>query len=275
MMEAQNKPVSLRKIARWLDVPWSTVQYKPGRKSAPKVDEELAVRIHDLIQQPDYSTYGYRRVTSLLRQEGLTVNKKKVQRIMSLNGWTVSRKAKGFRPRVNISSSKCSSMNERWATDMTHFFVKDTGWSHLVAVMDCWNREIIGYRISRRQNTNVAEGALEDALITRYGHERLSAQGLILRSDNGLIFTSKRFMKLINKYKLNPEYITPYTPEQNGMMERFMRTLKQECIWLHQFQNISQASRIIEAWIDFYNHDRQHSALGYQSPVNYRKQLAA
>ena len=100
--------------------------------------------------------------------------------------------------------------------------------------MDCFNREIVGYRISRRQNTAVAEGALEDALFSRYGRDSARAQGLILRSDSGLIFSSKAFLRLMNKYGMTLECITPYTPEQKGMVERFMRTIKTECLWLSQ-----------------------------------------
>lgn len=275
MMDAENKPVSLRKIASWLNVPWSTVQYKPNRQKPPRIDVPLERQIHELIQQPNYASYGYRRITALLKQAGQTVNKKKVQRIMHINGWGVARKAKGFRPRVAASSSKSARINQRWATDMTHFFCQDVGWCHLVPVMDCWNREIVGYRISRRQNTAVAEGALEDALLSRYGRNKAQSRGLILRSDNGLIFSSKAFLRLVNKYGLTPEYITPYTPEQNGMMERFMRTIKTECIWLNSFSSFAQAQKTIAAWIDFYNNERQHSALGYLAPVQFRNKQAA
>ena len=93
MMDAENKPVSLRQIARWLNVPWSTVQYKPRRQAPPRMDSALERQIHELIQQPNYASYGYRRITALLKQAGQTVNNKKVQRIMHINGWGVARKA--------------------------------------------------------------------------------------------------------------------------------------------------------------------------------------
>jgi len=140
----------------------------------------------------------------------------------------------------------------------------------MIAVMDCFNREIIGYRISRRQDAKTAEGALEDALIRRFGINRSRAKGVLLRSDNGLIFSSKRYMKLVSRYGLVPEYITPYTPEQNGMVERFMRTLKEECIWLHSFETFTRAKRIIEDWIREYNVERPHQELGYQAPGEFK-----
>ena len=145
----------------------------------------------------------------------------------------------------------------------------------MIVVMDCWNREIIGYRVSKRQDTRVAEGALEDALIRRFGMSRWQARGVILRSDNGLIFSSRRYMKLVNRYGLEPEYITPYSPEQNGAIERFMRTLKEECIWLNNFIMLRDAKSVIESWIEEYNTDRPHQELGYATPAEYREKLAA
>ena len=98
---------------------------------------------------------------------------------------------------------------------------------------------------------------------------------MLLRSDNGLIFSSKRYMKLMGKYGLKPEYIAPYTPEQNGVIERFMRTLKEECIWLHRLTSFAKAKRIVEARIEEDNTERPHQELGYQAPVEYREKLAA
>ncbi len=273
-MEKEGKRVSLRRVARWLEIPWSTVQYRPRRRKPPWVDREVEKAIYELIQH--YPRYGYRRITVMLRRkQALLVNRKKVQRIMKRNGWGVRALPKGFRPRVPASRSVSAFANQRWATDMTHFFCADSGWCHVIAVMDCWNREIIGYRVSKRQDSRVAEGALEDALIRRFKMSRLQAHGVILRSDNGLIFTSKRYMKLVNRYGLKPEYITPYSPEQNGTIERFMRTLKEECIWLNSFTSLREAKVIIESWIREYNTDRPHQELGYSTPAEYREQLAA
>jgi putative transposase len=66
-----------------------------------------------------------------------------------------------------------------------------------------------------------------------------------------------------------------YTPQQNGMIERFFLTLKQECVWLHRFENRDQAFRVVADWLDRYDGDRPHSALGYLTPKEYREKLAA
>ncbi|MCM5705632.1 integrase core domain-containing protein [Larsenimonas salina] len=62
------------------------------------------------------------------------------------------------------------------------------------------------------------------------------------------------------------QFITPYTPEQNGLVERFFRSLKEECIWLHRFESLGQARVVIDRWIRYYNEERPHQSLDYVAP---------
>lgn len=98
---------------------------------------------------------------------------------------------------------------------------------------------------------------------------------MILRSDNGLVFGAKSFNKVVKRFGVFQEYITPYTPEQNGMIKRFFRTLKENCIWLQRFKNQDHVFQEINKWIFKYNTERPHSALGYTSPNVYREKLVA
>jgi transposase InsO family protein len=70
--------------------------------------------------------------------------------------------------------------------------------------------------------------------------------------------------------RLTQEFITPYTPEQNGMIERFFRSLKEECVWLEISESFEHANRAISAWIDWYNTGRPHQSLGYLTPREFR-----
>ncbi|WP_369333500.1 integrase core domain-containing protein [Onishia niordana] len=67
-------------------------------------------------------------------------------------------------------------------------------------------------------------------------------------------------------YGLKQEFTTPYTPEQNGLIERFFRSLKEECIWLHCLESLGQARGVIDSWIRYYNEERPHQSLGYAAP---------
>ena len=158
------------------------------------------------------------------------------------------------------------------ATDVTHIPVGVDGWAHLATVIDCHDREIVGWEFALRGRAREAERALEGACLRRFGTLKPEGAKPVLRSDNGLIFQSKRFRQACRDYGMTQEFITPYTPEQNGLMKRFYRSLKEECVWQNRFASFDEAKRLIARWIQWYNHERPHQALGYQSPRQYRSQ---
>lgn len=268
---------SERRVCRTLEVPRSRVQ--PGRSTggeirAPQLNELLVERIRQLIGQ--YPTFGYRKLWAMLRfRQGLDVNRKAVYRILKLKGWFVHQRRATPRPRVKARRSQAPASNTRWAMDMTHIDCGADGWGHLVAVIDCHDRAIVGYEFALRGRAREAERALEAACIERFGTLRPTGQTPVIRSDNGLIFQARRFRQACRHYRLRQEFITPYTPSQNGMIERFFRSVKEECVWLRRFRSFHHARRVVARWIQWYNEGRPHQALGYLSPNEYRaKQLA-
>ena len=78
----------------------------------------------------------------------------------------------------------------------------------------------------------------------------------VLRSDNGRIIQSRRFRPARRNYRLRQEFITPYSPGQNGLIERFFRSLKQERVRQRTFADFAEARRAITAWISWNNADR-------------------
>ena len=89
----------------------------------------------------------------------------------------------------------------------------------------------------------------------------------LLRSGNGLVFTSRLYTRLVRSYGLRQAFITPHCPQQNGMVERLIRTLKEQCAHRHRFETQRHAPRVIGDWIQFYNHRRPHPALGMKTPA--------
>ncbi len=98
--------------------------------------------------------------------------------------------------------------------------------------------------------------ALEHALIARFGTLGKVEVPFLLRSDNGLVFTSRKYTALVKSYGLQQEFITPHCPQQNGMMERLIRSLKAQCVHRQRFESLAHASRAIGDWIQFYNNRR-------------------
>lgn len=134
-------------------------------------------------------------------------------------------------------------------------------------MIDCGSRELLGWRLSSRGHARTAEAALEEALIHRFGHPGRATKPILLRSGNGLVFTSKRCTNTVGSYGLTQEFITPCRPEQNGVLERFLKSLKEECVWRHRFESLSQAQSVIASWIRHTNTERPHQALWYKLPV--------
>lgn len=218
----------------------------------------------------EHPTFGYRRIWAILRfKEGFEINRKRVFRILRDKKWFCNQRVQTPRPRVQGRTSVANDLNARWAMDVTHFPCGRDGLGHLVAVIDCCNREIIGYELSVRSRANEAERALEAACINRFGTLRPVGETPTIRSDNGLIFQSRRFREACRFYRLTQEFITPYTPEQNGVIERFFRSFKEECAWQHNFASLEEARVSVNLWIDWYNHDRPHQSLGYRAPAQY------
>ena len=203
--------VSLVKLCRWFDLPRRTLYYR-SVKSAPKVQEHLVAPIQALIEE--HPSFGCRTVAHLLG-----MNKNTVQRIFQLKGWQVRRRAVGFRPRIQALPSVAKAPDERWATDLCRVWTGKDGWASLALVIDCYSRELLGWHLSRSGKASTAESALEQALIARYGCLGKVKQPFLLRSDNGLVFTSRNYTALVKSYGLQQEFITPYSPEQNGMVE--------------------------------------------------------
>jgi putative transposase len=272
-VKGEHVDVSERRVCGVLGVPRSAVRKSvaPAPKRVAQVDEVLAARVERLIET--HPTYGYRRLWALLRfGEGLPLNRKAVYRVLQLKGWFVTQRVRTPRPRVQGRRSRAERSNERWAMDVTHIDCGRDGWAHLAAVIDCHDRELVGYEFSLRARAKEAERALENACLARFGTLRPSGPTPIVRSDNGLIFQSRRFRAACRDYRLRQEFITPYTPQQNGIVERFFRSVKEECVWQHQFRSFTDARRAIRTWIEWYNERRPHQALGYRSPKQFRAQ---
>lgn len=223
---------SLRRVCRLLSVPRSQL-HPPKRRPAVDASAETAVaiprsdlpsRIKRLITQ--HPTFGYRRIWALLRfREGVVVSRKTVYCVLKRRGWFVHQRQTTPRPRVQAKRSRVATSNTRWAMDVTHIDCGRDGWGHLTAVIDCCDREIIGYEFALRGRAREAERAIEAACISRFGSLRPAGPLPVIRSDNGLIFQSTRFRTACRAIRLSQEFITPY----NARTERHDRAVLPQC----------------------------------------------
>ena len=173
----------------------------------------------------------------------------------------------GSRPRIEAKISVAERPDERWATVLCRVWGGRDGWLVLALVIDCTTRQLLGWHLSRSGKAATAAAALEQSLIARFGTLGRAKAPFLLRSDNGLVFSSRSYTALVRSYCLQQEFITPYCPQQSGMVERVIRTLKEQCVHRHRFESQQHASRAIADWIQFYNTRRSHQALCMKTPA--------
>ena len=265
---ASGKHVPVTRLCKWLGLAHSSAYYQPRQRRERPIDEAIAARIRRIHRKEP--ACGVRGTWSRLRfVEGIEVNSKKVHRIMKLKGWTLPKRRAGRRPRVKGSTSVAQRPDQRWATDLAMIHCGRDGWCVFVPVIDCCTREVLGHALELTGRAKTAERALEEALLARFGTLRSAPEGMRLRHDNGLVFGSRQYRAVVTDYGLTQEYITPYTPQQNGLCERFIKTFKEEFAWVRNYQSIDHARFALRTWIQHYNHRRPHQALKYNSPTQY------
>ena len=140
------------------------------------------------------------------------------------------------------------------------------GWITLALVLDCCSREL-RWRPPHSGPWKTTEAAFEQGHITRFGTPGRSPKSFLLHSDDRLAFTSRSSVVLVPNYGLNQEFITPSSPEQHGMVEGLIRTLKERCVHRHGFETLQRASRVIDERGGFCNARLSHQALGMMTPA--------
>ena len=217
--------------------------------------------------------WGYRRVTAWLRyREGIKVNRKRIYKLMKENGLLVERKTHKAKRKPKRSKPRAERPLQFWGIDMTKFMIAGLGWTYLVIVLDWFTKEIVGFDISLRSRSEDWLRALEMGLNKKFP-EGVRGKGLRLISDNGSQPTSRAFMREMANLGIEQIFTSYDNPEGNADTERMMRTIKEEVVWLHEFTSLTEAREIIGSWIEKYNREYVHSALGYLSPLEFEQKF--
>jgi len=270
-----NKRLSVRRLGRAFAEPASTVGRWVGPEKKKTVKSKrcpvsgnalVRSRVHALCNEPRNRTFGYRRIWALLRREGQIINKKTVWKIMHEMG--LSRPKiwhKPARPR-RVEKMKPVGPNRGWQIDMTSFALSDFTPLYLIMATDCYTRKIVGWTLDRRCRAGEWVGALRMALESEGLTTKEVCRKLILRSDNGSQPCSKKFVEYLGKSGVKGQYTGYNAPDDNAYIERVIRTVKEEEIWPNLYDTVYEARAAIEAYVNYYNQERIHSALSYRTP---------
>ncbi len=256
----QSKEVSQRRSCQLILLARSTCQYQIRREP----DEKFEAQVKELAFV--HPRYGYRRVHVLLKRDGQQVNRKRVVRVWQKFGLQVPR-AKKSKKRVRQTQPvmpTASHPNEVWTYDFV--FDRDAAGRRLklLTLMDEFTREGLAIRVGRSFKATQVKAVLRE-VGARRGYPQF------LRSDNGSEFIAEVIKEFVTENNIKAAYIKPGSPWQNGKGESFNGKFRDECLRMELFGNLTEAVVVAEQWRKFYNSERPHSSLGYQTPDEFKQ----
>ncbi|GDK29746.1 transposase [Escherichia coli] len=248
---------------------------KRRRRCDEAADVEVLARILDIIS--DMPTYGYRRVWAILRRQSRNkgvpfVNAKRVYRIMSENNLLLlhdkpSRPQREHKGRISVKES-----DQRWCSDGFEFDCDDGAKLRVTFALDCCDREAIDWAASTGgYDKATVQDVMLGAIEKRFG-DKGAERPIQWLTDNGSAYTAHETRQFARELNLEPCTTAVSSPQSNGMAERFVKTMKEDYIAFMPKPNVRTALHNLAVAIEHYNETHPHSALGYLSPREYRRQ---
>ena len=260
-----------------MDIKRSTLYYQ-RKINIHRKQKEVKIRkkISDISREHPY--YGYRRITASLRRDNVIVNHKKVLKMMKELGIqgrikrryiTTTNSKHNNRIYSNLIKDKeLTGINQVWCADITYIRILN-GFVYLSAIIDIYSRKIVGYAIGKTLSSELAITALNMAIATR------NTDNLIHHSDRGIQYTCKDYIKILKDNGIRISMSAKGNPYDNAFAESLFKTIKQEEVYLWQYETFSDVIERIPYFIeDVYNRKRLHSSLGYRPPEEYERLLA-
>ena len=243
-----------------------------------RIQQEISLkeRIQQIAFKHPY--YGYRRITAQLKRENMTINHKRVLRLMRQLGiqgrikrrYAITTNSKhNHRIYPNLIKGKIvTGINQVWCSDITSISIL-FGFVYLTVIIDIYSRKIVGYAIGKTLSPELTIAALKMAIANR------NTDKLIHYSDQGIQYACQKYIKILKDHGIRISMSAKGNPYDNAFVESFIKTLKQEEVFLWQYETFSDvAERIPYFILDVYNRKRLHSALGYRPPEEFESLLA-
>lgn len=276
--EAEAYPVTM--LCRVMAVSASAYYDWLARGAAVIDAGELALRrrMKELFQASRQSL-GSRSLMNRLCREGFAVGRYRVRRLMKALGLVVQRKRKfkvtthsnhGLPVADNVLDRQFNPQqpNQVWGTDITYIWTRE-GWLYLAVVIDLYSRRVVGWCVDKRQSQSLVTRALMMAI-----NLRRPPPGLIHHSDRGSQYASRQYQALLVQHGLVASMSRKGNCWDNAPVERFFSSLKREWIGDRLYRTRQEAAADVKQYIAvYYNGQRLHSTLGYQTPMEFEEGL--
>jgi putative transposase len=261
-VEPEHQLISVRRQCQLLGLSRSGLYYQPGGESP----ENLALmRLLDE-QYTRTPFYGVLRMTAWLKQQGYEVNAKRVRRLLRFMG------LEAIYPKPNLSRAATAHriypyllndvvidrVDHVWSADITYIRLRQ-GFVYLVAIIDWYSRYVIAWEVSVTLDSSFCLSALERALQV--------TQPAIFNTDQGCQFTSQAFTSRLLADGIHISMDGRGRAFDNIFVERLWRSVKYEEVYLKDYRDVHESINGLGGYFEFYNHERLHQSLDYQTPV--------
>ncbi len=275
----QYPELSIEGLCELLSVSRSWYYERSGKPESDAEETALRDQIEQIILE--FSGYGYRRVTHALQRQGWRVNHKRVLRIMREESLLCHLK-KRFVVRTTdsrhglpvypnqLAGVVLTAPDQAWVADLSYIRLR-SAFVYLACILDAYSRRCIGWHLSRDMTTQLTLTALRRAIA-----ERRPSSGLIHHSDRGVQYASYDYVEQLEQIGAQISMSSVSNPYDNAKAESFFKTLKQEEVYLKEYESFADAEANLEVFIEqVYNTKRLHSSLGYVPPAEFEATYAA
>ena len=245
---------------------------RPGPQG-PMPDAALVEAVRRVLTESPFHGEGYRKVWARLRHGGLRTSKERVRRLMRENGLSAATRTGSVRgPRNHDGTIIPETIDTMWGTDMTTACTTEHGQVAVFVAVDHASAECVGLHAAQRGTRFEALEPIRQGVVERFGAvEKDAAPGLSIRHDHGSQYMSHDFQKEIAWLGAvsSPAFVR--APEGNGCAERFIRTLKENLLWVRTFRTVEELRLALLDFRQTYNEHWLIERHGHRSPAQFRR----
>jgi len=277
------KPYGLERVCRLWGVPRSTVYHERQRALAPEEprrrgplgpcsDEELVGHVREVLAASPFHGEGYRKVWARLRYGGVRTSKERVRRLMREHGLQAPHRAgRRLGPRAHEGTIVTEAPGIMWGTDMTTTVTTAEGTVSVFVCVDHCASECMGIHAAKSGNRFEALEPVHQGVREHFGSiEEGAALGLKLRHDHGSAYLSDDFQGELAWLGIESSPSFVRAPEGNGVAERFIRTLKENLLWVRTFETAEELRLALLEFKRRYNGEWLIERHGYRTPAQVR-----